>query len=549
MAKFNEPLDPSDAETVIGEGVTSTSPARPSRSKTGLPDNLPRLGARFGGDDGARFELVEMLGRGGMGTVFLARDRLLERPVAVKFIIHPEYYLPQDERVALFKQEARATARLNHEGIVRVFDLGTYLRMPFLVMEYLEGQALSSIMTHQRLDALRATRIMADVARGLAHAHRTGIVHRDLKPSNIFIVKDSRAKILDFGLATVVRGPGSTQRSAQAHVSVVAGTPRYMSPEQWRGEPQDGRTDLWALGMIFFELLTGRTPVESKKIAAIRDGTISDRPFPSVRQLRPDLPLEADALVSRALSKDVAERFVTADEFLDAIVGLEVVLSRILRTSSQATTGEASRAVITQRQVSLVSFGLSNLATLSAELESRKRFGDSGELLRYRPYRRTTARRDVGVFGRRPHAGLLRISGRSRRQRAASCSRGVPRLRSGPGTSETLQREPGFEDRRSYRDRVGGRRTRQRGTAGSSRRGARTDVLDRTTGTSWADPHLCDHGGEHELAARAREPGPAHARGQCTLDRDLPRRRADTCDESLRPVSESRSHANGRTRA
>jgi TOMM system kinase/cyclase fusion protein len=369
MAKFNEPQDPSDAETVIGESVTSTSPARPPRSKTGLPDNLPRLGARFGGDDGARFELVEMLGRGGMGTVFLARDRLLERPVAVKFIIHPEYYLPQDERVALFKQEARATARLNHEGIVRVFDLGTYLRMPFLVMEYLEGQALSSIMKHQRLDALRATRIMADVARGLAHAHRTGIVHRDLKPSNIFIVKDSRAKILDFGLATVVRGPGSTQRSAQANVSVVAGTPRYMSPEQWRGEPQDGRTDLWALGMIFFELLTGRTPVESKKIAAIRDGTISDRPLPSVRQLRPDLPLEADALVSRALSKDVAERFVTADEFLDAIVGLEVVLSRILRTSSQATIGEATRAVITQRRVSLVSFGLSNLATLSAELD------------------------------------------------------------------------------------------------------------------------------------------------------------------------------------
>src|SRR5687768_4416096 len=200
MSKFNEPVDPSDSETFIGEDVSGTSPAPPARSKgegpDKGPDNLPRLGARFGGDDGARFELVEMLGRGGMGTVFLARDRLLERPVAVKFIIHPEYYLPQDERVALFKQEARATARLNHEGIVRVFDLGTYLRMPFLVMEYLEGQALSSIMKHQRLDALRATRIMADVARGLAHAHRTGIVHRDLKPSNIFIVKDSRAKIL-----------------------------------------------------------------------------------------------------------------------------------------------------------------------------------------------------------------------------------------------------------------------------------------------------------------------------------------------------------------
>src|SRR3954470_20636764 len=101
MAKLNEPLDPFDGEAVTGEGIASTSPARPRRGKTRpLPDNLPRLGARFGGDDGARFELVEMLGRGGMGTVFLARDRLLERPVAVKFIIHPEYYVPPGEMVA-----------------------------------------------------------------------------------------------------------------------------------------------------------------------------------------------------------------------------------------------------------------------------------------------------------------------------------------------------------------------------------------------------------------------------------------------------------------
>src|SRR5687768_9070995 len=202
MSKFNEPVDPSDSETFIGEDVSGTSPAPPARSKgegpDKGPDNLPRLGARFGGDDGARFELVELLGRGAMGSVFFARDRLLERPVAIKFVIHANWDIPRDEMAALFKQEARATARLSHEGIVRVFDLGTYLGTPFLVMEYLEGQALSSLMAHEHLDALRATRIMADVARGLAHAHRTGIVHRDLKPSNIFIVKNSRAKILDF---------------------------------------------------------------------------------------------------------------------------------------------------------------------------------------------------------------------------------------------------------------------------------------------------------------------------------------------------------------
>ena len=369
MSKHNERKESSDGETAIGADVAGTSPAPPSRSRDGLSDNLPRLGARFGGDDGARFELVELLGRGAMGSVFFARDRLLERPVAIKFVIHANWDIPRDEMAALFKQEARATARLSHEGIVRVFDLGTYLGTPFLVMEYLEGQALSSLMAHEHLDALRATRIMADVARGLAHAHRTGIVHRDLKPSNIFIVKNSRAKILDFGIATVLRGPGVSTGSGRTHVSGVVGTPRYMSPEQWRGEPQDGRTDLWALGMIFFELLTGRAPIESKDLTAIRDAILSDDPIPSVTQLRPDLPKEAAALVSRALTKDVAKRFATGDEFLDAIVGLEAVLSRMLRSSAPTMSAEAGRAVTTQRQVSLVSVGLSNVAALSDELD------------------------------------------------------------------------------------------------------------------------------------------------------------------------------------
>ena len=367
--------DLADGETFIAADATALAPRAqpPTLGARESSERLPAPGTWFGGDDGRRFELVELLGRGAMGAVFLARDHLLDRTVAVKFIIRSNWPVSREEMVELFKQEARATARLNHESIMRVFDLGTFEGMPFLVMEHLEGQALSSMLGSEGFDALRATRIMADVARGLAHAHRTGIAHRDLKPSNIFLVKDGRAKILDFGLARVLGGPGAPRgarpASPPASSSAVTGTPRYMSPEQWRGEAQDGRTDLWALGAIFFELLTGRAPVDSRDVHVIRDRLLSADPLPSVRQLRPDLPVEADELVARALSKEVATRFDTADEFLAALVGLEVVLSRSLRASSREQAADRTRSRASHRQVSLVSLGLTSVGSLAGQIE------------------------------------------------------------------------------------------------------------------------------------------------------------------------------------
>ena len=313
---------------------------------------------------------IELLGQGGMGAVFLARDRLLDRTIAVKFITYSKEHTSREKVVELFKMEARAAARLNHESIMRVFDLGTYGGMPFLVMEHLEGQALSSMMQGEGFDALRATRILADVARGLAHAHRIGIVHCDIKPSNIFLVKDGRAKILDFGLATIFRGQGApASLNSLSHFSSVAGTPRYMSPEQWRGERRDGRTDLWALGVICFELLTGRTPLDALEFSLIRNQLLSPHPLPSVRHLRPDLPPEADALVARALCKDIAKRFGTADEFLNALVGLEVVLARSLQASPHEQVVDQMRPRASQRQVSLISLGLANVASLAEQLD------------------------------------------------------------------------------------------------------------------------------------------------------------------------------------
>ncbi len=368
MSNSNAADEPSGSTNDVAgiEGAVTTpapSHAAASRPAQAAAEGLPVPGTRFGGDDGRRFELVELLGRGGMGAVFLARDHVLDRTIALKFIT-ASANAPREHVVALTRQEARAAARLNHESITRVFDLDTYQGMPFLVMEHLEGQSLSSVAEGGEFDALRATRIVADVARGLGHAHRLGIIHCDLKPSNIFLTKDGRAKILDFGLATVLRVRGALGGSVASSASpAVAGTPRYMSPEQWRGQPLDGRSDLWALGVIFFELLTGRTPIDSRKISIVQAQLLSPEPLPSVRQLRPDLPSEADELVARALSKDIAQRFGTADEFLDALVGLEVVLSRSLRTSSHEQGVDQPRPRATQRQLSLVSFGLANAAS------------------------------------------------------------------------------------------------------------------------------------------------------------------------------------------
>jgi predicted ATPase/class 3 adenylate cyclase len=345
-------------------GLTTTMALGTDTQPIADRDYLPEMGTRVGGEDGHRFELVDLLGRGAMGAVFLARDHLLERTVAVKFIIHSRAHASRDEVVELFRQEARTTARLNHENIMQVFDLGTWNDTPFLVMEHMVGQSLDSLVHEgEPFDALRATHVIADIARALAHAHRAGIVHRDLKPSNIFILKNGRAKILDFGVATITRAQGPSSSA------MIAGTPLYMSPEQWRGEQQDGRADLWAAGMLFFELLTGRRPTDERDFRHIRAQMLSPEPLRSVRDLRPELPEEANALVGRALSKDKEERFASADEFLDAVVGLEMVLRRALRAASHSDQSADVPPRASQRQVTLVSFRLVRLASLAEELD------------------------------------------------------------------------------------------------------------------------------------------------------------------------------------
>jgi tetratricopeptide (TPR) repeat protein/predicted Ser/Thr protein kinase len=318
-------------------GAAQTLPQAPSGSRSDFEDSFlqkvassqiehswidqPGLqaGDRLGGEDGKRFEIKRSLGAGSMGLVFCAWDSLLERTTAIKLILH-RGRRSREELVSLFRREARSAAKLDHENLIRVFDLGTWNDVPFLVMEYLEGESLHALIRRGRLAPERATDILAQVCEGLGHAHEQGIVHRDLKPSNVFVLADGRVKILDFGLARPATASGDPDAFA------ISGTPPYMAPEQWLGKVQDARTDLWAAGVMFFELLTGRRPFSETDTATLSARVTSPEPAPSPRSECPDCSVEAERIVARALRKDPAERFQTAAEFRAALLSLSDAL-------------------------------------------------------------------------------------------------------------------------------------------------------------------------------------------------------------------------------
>jgi len=332
-----------------------------------LADSLPRMpspGEWLGGREGQRFEVLEELGHGAMGWVFRARDRELQREVALKFL------LSRKGLTEVAQQEARVIARLSHEHIVRIFDVGEWSdtsgtsRLPFLVMECLEGESLAALLQRVRwLEPKHALELLDGIVAGLAHAHEHHVIHRDLKPSNVFITRDDTAKLLDFGLAwlTVSSSPGTPSLP-------TAGTPAYMAPEQWRGEPQDERTDIWAAGMLLFEMLTGTRPSPSASSAELKAWVTSEEPMPSVLTVRSVLPREVDAFLAMALAKDPARRFPTAREMREELREVQLRLG-FKQEVSRPTTAE-------RRQVALVSCQLTGLAGSLGHLDSE----DLGEL-------------------------------------------------------------------------------------------------------------------------------------------------------------------------
>ena len=265
----------------------------------------------------ARYELGPLIGRGGMSDVHLATDSKLGRRVAVKLL---KSTLASDPVFrSRFRHEAQAAARMAHPTIVRVFDAGEEIVrepgggetiVPYIVMEHVEGRLLKDIIADGPLPVAEASRIAEGILTALEYSHRAGVVHRDIKPGNVMVTSSGQVKVMDFGIARAISDSAATV----AQTSSILGTAQYFSPEQARGETVDARTDLYASGVVLFEMLTGRAPFHGESAVAVAYQHVSEAP-PTPSSINPQVSAAMDAVVLHALAKDRFERFQTASDF------------------------------------------------------------------------------------------------------------------------------------------------------------------------------------------------------------------------------------------
>ena len=255
-----------------------------------------------------RYELEEVVGQGGMSTVYKAHDSLLERYVALK-VLHQQYNEDEDF-VERFKREARSVAQLQHPNIVTVIDRGEEDGRQYIVFEFIDGENLKELVVRKgRLEVRDALEIADEVAQGLAFAHENGLVHRDVKPQNVLLNGDGRAKVTDFGIARSLDVEhGVTQ------TGTILGTSNYIAPEQATGQPVDAHTDVYSLGIVLYEMITGELPFPGESFVAIAMKHIQ-QPSPNVLDIRGDVPLRVASMIDRALEKDPEQRFPTMGAF------------------------------------------------------------------------------------------------------------------------------------------------------------------------------------------------------------------------------------------
>jgi eukaryotic-like serine/threonine-protein kinase len=270
------------------------------------------------------YQIQSQLGAGGMGEVYRARDTRLGREVAIKIL--PDSFASDADRLRRFEQETQAIAALNHPNILAIYDVGNRDSAPFLVSELLEGETLRAVLERGPLPQRKAIDYAVQIAKGLAAAHDKGIVHRDLKPENLFICRDGRVKILDFGLAKLAAKSapeldGATMTSSHTAAGIVMGTASYMAPEQVRGEPVDARTDMFSFGAILFEMLTGRRAFH-RDTAAEAMTAILKEDVPEFAETSPPISPALERIVRRCLEKSPEQRFQSAK---DLAFGLEAL--------------------------------------------------------------------------------------------------------------------------------------------------------------------------------------------------------------------------------
>ena len=270
------------------------------------PEDEKAGGRRCLGD----FELVRKIGQGGMGEVWLATQVSLDRPVAVKVL--PRALASQENFIERFQREAKAAASLVHPNVIQIYAYGIHEGTPYFAMEYVEGEDLQQRMRAvQQLDVREIVEVMIGVGAALRAAHEKGLIHRDIKPSNVMIDKNGVVKVMDFGLAKAT----SSGSKNLTHAGLIMGTPNYLSPEQGRGDPLDGRSDLYSLGVVMYELLTGALPFRADTPAGLIFKHVYEPP-PSPKEVRPDIPPFLVEVTLKLLEKDPDDRYKGAAEFL-----------------------------------------------------------------------------------------------------------------------------------------------------------------------------------------------------------------------------------------
>jgi beta-lactam-binding protein with PASTA domain/predicted Ser/Thr protein kinase len=295
---------------------------------------------------GDRYEVEGVLGQGGMAKVFKGHDKVLGRPVAVK-VLSPQF-AGDDQFVARFRREAQAAAGLNHPNIVSVFDTGSQQDVHYIVMEYVRGRTLrDTIRSEGPILPERAAEIADAVARALGSAHEAGLVHRDIKPGNIMLTSDGEVKVMDFGIARTATGDTLTQTAA------VLGTASYLSPEQAQGQSVDGRSDIYSLGCVLYEMVAGRPPFTGDSPVSIAYKHVKEDPVPPSR-INPDVPKDLENVIMKAMAKNPANRYQSADEMrqdLERLLqGLPTLATPVLGETTEhiSRTRPEGTAVMTQ---------------------------------------------------------------------------------------------------------------------------------------------------------------------------------------------------------
>ena len=319
----------------------------------------------------AQYTIVSKLGEGGMGVVYRARDSRLNREVAIKLL--PADFAKHEDRFRRFEQEARATSGLNHPNILTVYDLGEYDGSPFIVAELLEGEELRRRLNDGPIAFRKVTEYAQQIVSGLSAAHEKGIVHRDLKPENLFITKDDRVKILDFGLAKLREPKTGAQDSEAATIraltnpGVVMGTVGYMSPEQVRGQTTDYRSDIFSFGLILYEMITGRRAFQHETAAETMSAILKEEP-PELSQSNPEISPAVDRIVRRCLEKKPERRFQSTSDLGFALESLFTTSSSFTNRSAEFVTSPVARVTGWRNRVWQFAFALAAVAAVALAL-------------------------------------------------------------------------------------------------------------------------------------------------------------------------------------